>query len=292
MGHVEEASGSDDDGVELLSVSWNQDNSCFIAASTNGFRVFSCKPFHETMRRMFGPNGGIGIAEMLFRTSIFGLAGAESNTEFPPTMLQLWDDYNERRIHKYNFTSEIRAVRLSKDYFVVVLEKTINVYRFKDLRLFYQARTVSNPNGLCCLSHHANASVFACPGTSKGQVLIEHFGLKETRFIAAHDSPLSCMTMALDGTLLATASVRGTLIRIFNTRDGTCVQEVRLFFFCLRCKIIFCFFCYIIVISLDLIKCFLAIVYVIYKCSAVTSNVLTLKKTVMYLSCYLGAERT
>ncbi|BAF16674.1 autophagy-related protein 18d [Oryza sativa Japonica Group] len=227
MGHVEEASGSDDDGVELLSVSWNQDNSCFIAATTNGFRVFSCKPFHETMRRMFGPNGGIGIAEMLFRTSIFGLAGAESNTEFPPTMLQLWDDYNERRIHKYNFTSEIRAVRLSKDYFVVVLEKTINVYRFKDLRLFYQARTVSNPNGLCCLSHHANASVFACPGTSKGQVLIEHFGLKETRFIAAHDSPLSCMTMALDGTLLATASVRGTLIRIFNTRDGTCVQEVR-----------------------------------------------------------------
>lgn len=296
MGHVEEASGSDDDGVELLSVSWNQDNSCFIAATTNGFRVFSCKPFHETMRRMFGPNGGIGIAEMLFRTSIFGLAGAESNTEFPPTMLQLWDDYNERRIHKYNFTSEIRAVRLSKDYFVVVLEKTINVYRFKDLRLFYQARTVSNPNGLCCLSHHANASVFACPGTSKGQVLIEHFGLKETRFIAAHDSPLSCMTMALDGTLLATASVRGTLIRIFNTRDGTCVQEVRLFFFlflfALQNNLLFLllYHCYV----FGYHKCFLAIVYVIYKCSAVTSNVLTFKKkkTVMYSSCYLGAERT
>uniref|UniRef100_A0A0D9WD93 BCAS3 domain-containing protein n=1 Tax=Leersia perrieri TaxID=77586 RepID=A0A0D9WD93_9ORYZ len=227
MGQAEEASVDEEEEVKLLSVSWNQDNSCFIAATTNGFRVFQCKPFQESMRRMFGQNGGIGIAAMLFRTSIFGIVGAESNTEFPPTMLKIWDDYNECRVDEYNFMSKIRSIKLSKDYFVVVLEKTINVYRFKDLKLFYQARTVSNLNGLCCLSHHVNASVFACPGTSKGQVLVEHFGLKETILIAAHASHLSCMTMTLDGTLLATASVKGTLIRIFNTRDGTCVQEVR-----------------------------------------------------------------
>ncbi|XP_006655036.1 autophagy-related protein 18d-like [Oryza brachyantha] len=232
MSQAEEAGGGvdqDDESTDLLSVSWNQDNSCFIAASTNGFRVFQCNPFRETTRRTpLGPDRGIAVAEMLFRTGVFGIVGAESNTRFPPTMLRIWDDDGcSIRVDEYRFAGEIRAVRLSRDYFAVVLDRTINVYRFRYLKLFYQARTASNPKGLCCLSHYADTSVFACPGTSKGQVLVEHFGLKATRLIAAHDSPLSCMAMALDGMLLATASVRGTLIRIFNTRDGTCMQEVR-----------------------------------------------------------------
>lgn len=95
-----------------------------------------------------------------------------------------------------------------------------------DLKLLHQIETLPNPRGLCCLSHHANTSVLACPGLRRGQVRVEHFGLHMTKFINAHDNTISCFTLTMDGLLLATASTKGTLIRIFNTLDGTHVQEV------------------------------------------------------------------
>ncbi|XP_039131747.1 autophagy-related protein 18c-like isoform X2 [Dioscorea cayenensis subsp. rotundata] len=59
-----------------------------------------------------------------------------------------------------------------------------------------------------------------------GQVRVEHFGLLVTKFISAHEPSIACLTLTMDGLLLATASVKGTLIRIFNTMDGTRLLEV------------------------------------------------------------------
>ncbi|GAU42584.1 hypothetical protein TSUD_303010 [Trifolium subterraneum] len=66
-----------------------------------------------------------------------------------------------------------------------------------------------------------------CIGRHKGQVRVEHFGLNVTKSINAHDSQIACFTLTADGLLLATASLKGTLIRIFNTMDGSLLQEVR-----------------------------------------------------------------
>jgi WD40 repeat protein len=140
----------------------------------------------------------------------------------------IYDDHNNSPIGEFSFRSNIRAIKLSKRYFVVVLEHEISVYSFVDNKLIHQIETTSNPNGLCCLSYHTDTSVMACPGMSHGLVRVEHFGLNLTKFITAHHSNISCMAMTVDGIFLATASVKGTLIRIFNTMDGTCLQEVRL----------------------------------------------------------------
>ncbi|TQD79810.1 hypothetical protein C1H46_034673 [Malus baccata] len=85
--------------------------------------------------------------------------------------------------------------------------------------------TISNPKGLCEVSQGSGHPVLVCPGLRKGQVWVDHYGSKQTKFIVAHDSALSCLGLTQDGRLLATASSKGTLIRIFNALDGSLLQE-------------------------------------------------------------------
>lgn len=45
--------------------------------------------------------------------------------------------------------------------------------------------------------------------------------------IAAHQGPIACLALNRDGSLLASASEQGTLIRLFNTSTGEKMTEVR-----------------------------------------------------------------
>ena len=216
---------NDSDESDLFSISWNQDYGCLAAGTSHGFRIYNCEPFKETFRRDL-KSGGFKIVEMLFRSNILALVGAVANSNYPPNKVLIWDDHQSRCIGEFTFRSEVRGVKLRRDRIVVVLEHKIYVYNFMDLKLLHQIDTMSNPRGLCCLSHHSNTFVLACPGCHKGQVRVEHFGLNVTKLINAHDSQIACFTLTVDGLLLATASEKGTLIRIFNTMDGSRLQEV------------------------------------------------------------------
>ncbi|XP_073224630.1 autophagy-related protein 18d-like isoform X2 [Cicer arietinum] len=188
--------GSDES--DLLSLSWNQDYGCFAAGT-----------------------------KMLFRCNVLALVGDVANSHYPPNKVLIWDDHQRRCMGEFTFRSEVRGVKLRRDRIVVVLEHKIYVYNLMDLKLLHQFDTMANPRGLCCLSYHSNTFVLACPGCHKGQVRVEHFGLNVTKLINVHNSEVACFTMTMDGLLLATASVKGTLIRIFNTMDGSRLQEVR-----------------------------------------------------------------
>ncbi|XP_022758029.1 autophagy-related protein 18a-like [Durio zibethinus] len=211
----------------LLHLSFNQDHGCFAAGTDHGFRIYNCDPFREIFRRDFDRVGGIGVVEMLFRCNILALVGGGPEPQYPPNKVMIWDDHQSRCIGELSFRSEVRSVRLRRDRIIVVLEQKIFVYNFADLKLLHQIETIANPKGLCAVSQGAGSLVLVCPGLQKGQVRVEHYASKRTKFIMAHDSRIACFALAQDGQLLATASTKGTLVRIFNTVDGSLLQEVR-----------------------------------------------------------------
>ncbi|KAM0992046.1 hypothetical protein ACFX2I_010313 [Malus domestica] len=207
-------------------LSFNQDHGCFSVATDSGFRVYNCDPVRELFRRDSGQRG-VGMVQMLFRYQILALVGGGPDPIYPPNKVMLWDDNESRCYAELAFRSEVRGVRLRRDRIVVVLEHKIFLYSITDLTLEHQIVTISNPKGLCEVSQGSGHPVLVCPGLQKGQVRVDHYGSKRTKFIVAHDSALSCLGLTQDGRLLATASSKGTLIRIFNALDGSLLQEVR-----------------------------------------------------------------
>lgn len=50
--------------------------------------------------------------------------------------------------------------------------------------------------------------------------------MRRTRFVQAHASALACIALSGGGRLLATASEKGTLVRVWSTADGSKLQVV------------------------------------------------------------------
>lgn len=59
-------------------------------------------------------------------------------------------------------------------------------------------------------------TIIACPGKQEGQILIKYN--KEQTIINAHKSSTNAIQLNREGTILATASEKGTLIRIYKSK--------------------------------------------------------------------------
>lgn len=201
----------------------NQDHTCFAVGLNTGFRIFSTNPYKPIMYRenLETASGGIRFVAMLFRYNIMCLINGATNS------VRIWDDDSSRYLGELSYRSEVKNVKLRFDRIVVVLTQIIRVYGFKDFRVLHEIDTVVNPNGLCDVSYNLNGMVLVCPGLLKGQVRVHDFEFRRTKFIMAHDSKIACLALTLDGRFLATASSKGTLIRVFNTSDGSLLREVR-----------------------------------------------------------------
>lgn len=111
---------------------------------------------------------------------------------------------------------------------VVVLLQKVLVHNFGDLKLLHDIETTANPKGLCSVSQNADRMILVCLGLRKGQVRVVDYASNRAIYIGVHESELAWFALSDNGKRLATASSKGTLIRVFDTKDGSFLQEVTL----------------------------------------------------------------
>ncbi|KAL4073666.1 WD40-repeat-containing domain protein [Scleroderma yunnanense] len=231
----------------MLFANFNQDYSCISVGTRKGYSITNCDPFG----RVYTMNDGArGIVEMLFCTSLLALVGAADQPQSSPRKLQIVNTKRQSMICELLFPSSILAVKLNRKTLVIVLETEIYIYDISNMRLLHVIETAPNPEAICALSPNAENSYLAYPSPvpspsttassssaspvpsssppATGDVLLfSTTTLTLANIIRAHKSPLSALAISPSGTLLATASDKGTIIRVWSVPSAERLWQFR-----------------------------------------------------------------
>lgn len=110
---------------------------------------------------------------------------------------------------------------------IICLNGSIYVHNIRDMKLMHSIRHIAaNTNGLCALSLSSHLA-FPVSDSSGELQIYDAATLCMKLKIKAHESPLSALAFSPNGLLLATASEKGTVIRVFCVKNGQRVHEFR-----------------------------------------------------------------
>ncbi|KAJ1551260.1 autophagy protein, partial [Cladochytrium tenue] len=134
-------------------------------------------------------------------------------------------------ICELTFVTAILAVKLNRKRLIVVLEEHVYIYDIGNMKLLHTIDTSPNPNALCVLSPSSENCYIAYPpntaGASGDLLIFDAVNLQAMNIIPAHKSPLSCVSFNFDGTMIATSSDKGTVIRVFSVPTGAKLFQFR-----------------------------------------------------------------
>jgi autophagy-related protein 18 len=149
------------------------------------------------------------------------------------------------------FPSSILAVKMNRKTLVIVLETEIYIYDISNMRLQHVIETPPNPEAIVALSPSADNSYLAYPSpvpspaltpvssqtppaqspstaaTSGDVLLFSTKSLTVSQIIRAHKAPISALALNSTGTLLATASDKGTVIRVWGVPSAEKLYQFR-----------------------------------------------------------------
>uniref|UniRef100_A0A915CB22 WD repeat domain phosphoinositide-interacting protein 2 n=2 Tax=Parascaris univalens TaxID=6257 RepID=A0A915CB22_PARUN len=216
----------DTDEGDLRCVTFNEDFTSLAVGRNCGYSLYSLHDAVNTLTVIFNDSvyEDVVIAEHLYSSALVLVVNRQS-----PRKLRVHNFAKGEEMGIYSYSNNILAVKLNLSLVVVTLEESIHVHNIRTMKELYTVKNMArNPHGLVTLSS-SDASFLIYPTSStSGQVdVFDAVNLRVVQSITAHDSPLAAISLNSNGDLLATASNKGTVIRVFSLPSGD-----RLFEFC------------------------------------------------------------
>eukprot|EP00002_Diphylleia_rotans_P016617 TRINITY_DN3235_c0_g1_i1.p1 TRINITY_DN3235_c0_g1~~TRINITY_DN3235_c0_g1_i1.p1 ORF type:complete len:366 (-),score=63.98 TRINITY_DN3235_c0_g1_i1:217-1314(-) len=215
--------GSFDAKVQF--VNFNQDNSCVFVGTNDGFDIFTTEPF----KKCYGnKNGKAVIVEMLYCTSLLAIVQHEEGRIACDRTVRLWNSKTDSILYDCEVPEPVLNVKLNRKRMVVVTETRVHIFDLATMKKLHEFETSPNPTGIIALSSDDAKSFLAAPGLHVGDVVI--YDLLSTNLvntIQAHRGAVTNLTFNNNGSLLATVSETGTIIRIFSIPSATKIHSFR-----------------------------------------------------------------
>ncbi|XP_076671376.1 autophagy-related 18a isoform X2 [Andrena cerasifolii] len=206
-------------------VNFNQDCTSLTVGSKAGYKFFSLNSVDHLETIYENGTEDACIVEQLFNCSLMAMVNFSS-----PRKLKVCHFRKGTEICNYSYSNTILSVKLNRTRLVVCLEESLYIHTLKDMTVLHTIRdTPPNLAGLCTLSINSDNCYLAYPGSNTiGEVQIfDAINLQAKTMIPAHDSPLAALKFNPNATKIATASEKGTVIRVFHVHDGTKLFEFR-----------------------------------------------------------------
>ncbi|XP_057717290.1 WD repeat domain phosphoinositide-interacting protein 1-like isoform X1 [Corythoichthys intestinalis] len=206
--------------------SFNQDSTSLAVGTKTGYKLFSLTTVDKLDCIHESEMSDICIVERLFSSSLVVIVRTTTSQ-----CMNIYHFKKGTEICSYNYPNKILAVKLNRHRLVVCLEESIYIHNIKDMKLLKTLLNIpSNPSGLCALStNHSSNSYIAYPGsaTMGETVVYDANNMSTVTMVPAHDSPLAALCFNASATKLASASERGTVIRVFSIPEGLRLFEFR-----------------------------------------------------------------
>nr|XP_014352681.1 PREDICTED: WD repeat domain phosphoinositide-interacting protein 2 isoform X2 [Latimeria chalumnae] len=211
---------------QLLFANFNQDNTSLAVGTKSGYKFFSLSSV-DKLEQIYEctDTEDVCIVERLFSSSLVAIVSLKA-----PRKLKVCHFKKGTEICNYSYSNTILAVKLNRQRLIVCLEESLYIHNIRDMKVLHTIRdTPPNPTGLCALSINNDNCYLAYPGSATiGEVQVfDTINLRAANMIPAHDSPLAALAFDASGTKLATASEKGTVIRVFSIPEGQKLFEFR-----------------------------------------------------------------
>ena len=174
---------------------FSPDSSMFCIGDEDSFKIFSSVGDSVILKKKIRIDGGIKLIDILTRCNILAFVGTGEDPKFANSKVILYDFVQKKAIKELIVSYEIKNIKLKRDYIFVVGDEKIMSFTFGNYEKKDTITTYNNERGILGISTD--------PKINK------------------------ILGMNSDGSFLATASEKGNNIRIYRTKDGDFIQELR-----------------------------------------------------------------